>query len=80
MNGNNLLKNGNFVSAVRYAGLATALLFALYIIWNLLGNHLTENTEALMELKGSIDRSNEIDEKQVEVMQKLETLIEIKLE
>lgn len=76
---NKLLDNGNLIKGIRYAGLALALIFCLYILWNLVGNHLNRNTEVLIGVEKSMDKLNEASVQQTEVLRGLKTLIETKL-
>lgn len=53
----------------KYSALGVALLFALYIIYNLTTNHLNHNTEALIELKTTVESKADT---QIKILEKIE--------
>lgn len=73
----------NIVKIVAQAGLAGVAVFTLYILWNLMGNHLSHNTQALQEVSkslesvsGSIQEMNTLHIEQTRVLQRLERVLD----
>lgn len=60
--------NGNLLKILIQGGLAGIAILALIMFYSVVSNHISHNTEVLIELKTSIDRTNSINEAQVESM------------
>ena len=74
--------NGKLIKILTAAGLTGTTLMALgllgYFIMsqnNLVGNHLNENTKALIELSASVDTSNIIQRETTQVLRELKEVI-----
>lgn len=69
-------KNSNFLKILIQGGLASVAIIALIMFYQVVSNHIGDNTAALMELKGSITDSNRIDQDQVEATDDLVEVID----
>ena len=73
--------NGNLVKTLAQAGISGVCLALIFVIWNIVSNHINDNTRALYELKGSIEKSNEISEEQASALDGLkDAIIQLKVE
>ena len=74
-------RNGKWKAAgsvlINAGGIAIGIL-SLWIIWNIFGlisNHMNENTAALIKLESSVNRSNEVNKEQMEILRDLKSVI-----
>ena len=75
------MSNGNNLGAEKLAkyglaGVCIALILLMGFIFNqffgIISNHINDNTEAMVELKNSVDKLNDTTNRQVEVIKSLE--------
>lgn len=74
--------NGNIIKILVQGGLAGALILTLLMFYasnrdygKIISNHLNHNTEVLIELKTSINQSNEIDKEQIRALGDLRDIL-----
>ena len=68
--------NSNIVKIVAQFGLAGVAVFSLYILWQLSGNHIDHNTQALQDLNVSIREMNTLHVEQSRILERLERVLD----
>lgn len=75
-NQNNNNKAG-LIGIIVQAGAVGLALASLYVIWNLVTNHINHNTEILSELKVTIQKLDETSREEARVLRDLDTTIKM---
>ncbi len=74
--------NGKLVKILVNSGITGIALVVLAVLWfvvkdtnELIGNHMNENTKALIRLEATVDSSNDIQKEQIGVLRSLREVI-----
>ena len=73
-NGNN---KKTLLSILVQGGMASIALASLWIVWNIVTNHLSDNTAVLTKLQASVEQNNKIMEGNSEAVKNLQKMVEI---
>jgi len=65
------------VGMIIQGGAVGVALFSLWILWSLVSDHLSYNTEVMIELKSVISENNRVMTDQSDIMDDLEKTIQI---